>query len=179
MKTISAEQAEIIDAVVAERDVGGLTAAIFEKDIHVTDSLVALFEAPLENDVELIFCGGTSLSKGHGVITRMSEDIDIKVELPAGLSAARQRTAMKAARETVIERLQSLDLAPADRNWITKADESRQVTLRWQYRAHYRQVNALRPELQIELRQSSPKHPVQICRLSTLLIGSRVSRFGP
>jgi hypothetical protein len=38
MKSISVEQVELIDAVLAEKDVGGLTAAIFEKDIHLTDA---------------------------------------------------------------------------------------------------------------------------------------------
>ena len=42
MKTLDGTQIELIDAILAERDVGGLTPAIFEKDIHVTDALLAL-----------------------------------------------------------------------------------------------------------------------------------------
>jgi predicted nucleotidyltransferase component of viral defense system len=80
MRTLTQAQADFVDAVVAEKDVGGLTAAIFEKDIHVTDVLQALF-AIQHAHVRLAFCGGTSLSKCHGVIERMSEDIDIKVIL--------------------------------------------------------------------------------------------------
>jgi hypothetical protein len=42
MKTITPEQIELIDAVLAEVNVGLLTASILEKDVHVTDALQAL-----------------------------------------------------------------------------------------------------------------------------------------
>lgn len=58
MKTITGAQSELIQAVLAERDVGELTAGILEKDIHVTDALEALFTAELPS-IRLIFCGGT------------------------------------------------------------------------------------------------------------------------
>lgn len=39
MKAITPDQAELIEAVLAELDVGLLTASILEKDVHVTDAL--------------------------------------------------------------------------------------------------------------------------------------------
>jgi hypothetical protein len=159
MRTISAEHAERIDAVMAERDVGGLTAAIFEKDIHVTESLACLFAEPVSHDASLIFCGGTSLSKGHGVIARMSEDIDIKVQLEGHLSGGQQTKAMKAVFEVVAGCLSSAGFEPADDQWLTKADQSRQITMRWRYLPRYAQALALRPELQIELRLSTLRRP--------------------
>jgi predicted nucleotidyltransferase component of viral defense system len=80
MKKIGLQQRELVDAVIAERDVGGLTAAIIEKDIHVTDALHAL-DAVCNQHASLVFCGGTSLSKAYAIIERMSEDIDLKVVL--------------------------------------------------------------------------------------------------
>lgn len=41
MKKITSRQRELVDAVIAEKNIGGLTAAILEKDIHVTDALHA------------------------------------------------------------------------------------------------------------------------------------------
>jgi len=42
--------------------------------------------------IQLVFCGGTCLSKAHGLIERMSEDIDFKLVLPQGVSrSARSR----------------------------------------------------------------------------------------
>lgn len=51
MKTITPEQVELIDAVLAEPDVGLLTASILEKDIHVTDALQALMSAQFTQPV--------------------------------------------------------------------------------------------------------------------------------
>jgi len=42
--------------------------------------LKTIFELQFES-VSLVFCGGTSLSKSHGLIERMSEDADLKVVL--------------------------------------------------------------------------------------------------
>lgn len=49
----------------------GIAAALVEKDYWVTHTLWALHETGLE----LWFKGGTSLSKGFGLIQRFSEDL--------------------------------------------------------------------------------------------------------
>lgn len=53
----------------------GVTRQIVEKDFWVCWLLKKLFESELSDDV--IFKGGTSLSKVYGVIERFSEDIDL------------------------------------------------------------------------------------------------------
>lgn len=70
MKILSSERQEHIDALVAETAMGGITAGLPEKDEHLTDALRALFELPLDG-MSLVFCGGTSLSKAHGLIEHM------------------------------------------------------------------------------------------------------------
>ena len=52
----------------------GLTrsAALLEKDVWVVWTLQALFAAPFADD--LVFKGGTSLSKAYNIIQRFSED---------------------------------------------------------------------------------------------------------
>lgn len=85
MKKINLAQLDLIDAIVAEYDIGGLSAAILEKDIHVTDALSAMMQIR-DPEINLIFCGGTRLSKAFGVIERMSEDIDIKIDIKPPLS---------------------------------------------------------------------------------------------
>jgi hypothetical protein len=54
----------------------GIAAALVEKDYWVTHCLWALRDTGLE----LWFKGGTSLSKGFGLIRRFSEDIDLMVQ---------------------------------------------------------------------------------------------------
>jgi predicted nucleotidyltransferase component of viral defense system len=82
MRTLSAERIELIDALVAEANIGDITAGLLEKDEHLTVALQAVFGLGFEH-ASLVFCGGTSLSKAHGLIERMSEDADIKVVLSA------------------------------------------------------------------------------------------------
>ena len=80
MRILAKDRADLIEALVAETDLGRVTAGLLEKDEHLTDALRTVFA--LEFDcVQLVFCGGTSLSKAHGLIERMSEDADIKVVL--------------------------------------------------------------------------------------------------
>src|SRR5271163_4658277 len=50
-----------------------------EKDFWVCWTLDALFNGLPVGGPRLLFKGGTSLSKGHGLISRFSEDIDITV----------------------------------------------------------------------------------------------------
>jgi hypothetical protein len=53
-----------------------IDAALVEKDYWITHALWALHETGLD----LWFKGGTSLSKGFGIIERFSEDLDLMVE---------------------------------------------------------------------------------------------------
>jgi hypothetical protein len=61
----------------------GLHAQFIEKDYWVTQTLRVLND---EFGGHFTFKGGTSLSKGYGLIERFSEDIDVLVVADAGLS---------------------------------------------------------------------------------------------
>ncbi|MFN0008780.1 MAG: nucleotidyl transferase AbiEii/AbiGii toxin family protein [Planctomycetota bacterium] len=52
----------------------GLRAPVIEKDYYVTEALRVIAQAAKD---KVIFKGGTSLSKGWGLIDRFSEDIDL------------------------------------------------------------------------------------------------------
>lgn len=54
----------------------GIATALVEKDYWITHSLWALHETKLA----IWFKGGTSLSKGFGIIERFSEDLDLMIE---------------------------------------------------------------------------------------------------
>ena len=60
-----------IISIVSERK--NVTTDIVEKDYYETMILYLLSQ----KEIEIIFKGGTSLSKAYGVIDRFSEDIDI------------------------------------------------------------------------------------------------------
>jgi Nucleotidyl transferase AbiEii toxin, Type IV TA system len=65
--------ADLVTVVAGHRRVA---AALVEKDYWVTHALWGLHRLGLE----IWFKGGTSLSKGFGLIERFSEDLDLKVE---------------------------------------------------------------------------------------------------
>lgn len=69
------DQAAIVREVAARR---GISAVMVEKDFWVSWTLAVLFVHP-EFREQLVFKGGTSLSKVFGVIKRFSEDIDLSV----------------------------------------------------------------------------------------------------
>ena len=65
--------------VIASRD--GIAPALVEKDYWIMHCLWGL----KQQDFQFQLKGGTSLSKGFGIIKRFSEDIDIRFEPPAGM----------------------------------------------------------------------------------------------
>lgn len=65
---------EALIRLVADRS--GLASGLVEKDYWVTHTLWALHD----QGFEVWFKGGTSLSKGFGLIHRFSEDLDLKLE---------------------------------------------------------------------------------------------------
>ncbi len=74
------DRAELFTAVANTKSA---TAVAIEKDFHVCRTIDAIFHG-LPFRPKPFFKGGTSLSKGYGLIDRFSEDIDIIIS-PAGL----------------------------------------------------------------------------------------------
>ena len=72
---------ERLDALNAAADASGLPPHLLEKDIWVVWALRHLFSGPYAE--QLVFKGGTSLSKAYGVIRRFSEDVDLTYDIRA------------------------------------------------------------------------------------------------
>lgn len=90
MKTITACEHDLI-LNVRNEGLTSLPPGILEKDLLITEVLRTVVAVDGDG-IQLVFCGGTCLSKAHGLIERMSEDIDFKLVLPQGLSrSARSR----------------------------------------------------------------------------------------
>lgn len=74
--------------------------ALVEKDWYVVKALAAIAAAETP-PFRLIFGGGTALSRAHGLIRRMSEDIDLKIVSPSKPS----RAALDNLRSTITDAL--------------------------------------------------------------------------
>jgi hypothetical protein len=99
-------QAEIIRETAARR---GLPFVMVEKDFWVSWTLAVLFGHP-EFGRQLVFKGGTSLSKVFGVIERFSEDIDLSVS-PAFLGISEELVEQADSRNKRAERMEELEAA--------------------------------------------------------------------
>ena len=169
MKALSSERQELIDALVAETAIGGITAGLLEKDEHLTDALRALFSLPLDG-MRLVFCGGTSLSKAHGLIERMSEDADLKIVLSSSsesLSRTQIRKLLSTLKTTVTGTLTSIGLVE-DRHRARAFNENRYFCSAWSYARQYDSTASLRPHLQIELTARSPVLDTVTCQIGSL-----------
>lgn len=169
MKVLSSERQELIDALVAETAIGGITAGLLEKDEHLTDALRALFALPLDG-MRLVFCGGTSLSKAHGLIERMSEDADLKIVLSPSselLSRTQIRKQLSALKTTVSETLTSIGLVE-DKGKARALNENRYFCSEWSYARQYDSIASLRPHMQIELTARSPMLDTVTCQVGSL-----------
>ncbi len=169
MRIISKLQSELIDAVLAEKEVGGLTAAILEKDIHVTEVLHTLAGLDFPN-VRLIFCGGTSLSKAHGLIERMSEDVDLKVVLIGEKMMARNviKKHLGQFKKAVIAAMERLGYVPDAAGFIT-FNENRYFSTTWSYQSWYENDLSLRPHLSLEFTLRTPIFAPVSVSLGTLI----------
>ncbi len=76
---LSASQPDRRDLFVGTGNRLGTAEQNVEKDFWVTWTLDVLFNSSVTEGPRLLFKGGTSLSKGYGLIERFSEDIDITV----------------------------------------------------------------------------------------------------
>lgn len=170
MKTLPQDRLDLIDALLAEADTGDITAALLEKDEHLTDALRAVFGLQFEH-ATLVFCGGTSLSKAHGLIERMSEDADIKIVL-ADSTAPWSKTKLRRylgdeVRKRILQALGATGLIE-DEAARRSLNDNRYVHSQWVYQRAYEGLAALRPNLQFELVVRRPVLPTVTADIGSL-----------
>ena len=182
MRVLANDRAELIEALVAESSLDGITASLLEKDEHLTDALRAVFGLQFEC-VKLVFCGGTSLSKAHGLIERMSEDADLKVVL-TDAGKALSRTKLKRylgdeVRGRVARALADVGLVE-DAERAIALNEYRYMHSQWSYGHRYPASTGLRPNLQLEFTVRAPVLPtaeIPLCALADRLAGTKGASF--
>jgi predicted nucleotidyltransferase component of viral defense system len=126
---------------------GFLRPAPIEKDWYVVKALAAIAAADTA-PFQLVFGGGTALSRAHGLLRRMSEDIDLKI---VGHNEP-TRPALRRLRDTITEALLAAGFRfdPANRAHRDARNESRYTIYRLPYAPITAEEETLRPEIQIE-----------------------------
>lgn len=131
----------------------GTNPGLVEKDWHVVRALGVL--ASLDHtDATPVFSGGTSLSKGWGLIKRFSEDIDFKVAMPAAASGTASRNQRRAFRKRILSAFTANEFELAGDPLI--GNESQFFAANLGYQSHFATGQGLRPHLRVEMSFHTP-----------------------
>lgn len=140
---------ELIEAIATDL---GVDPSFVEKDWYAI-RLVATSINVKQDNLSLVFSGGTSLSKGYGLIRRFSEDLDFKLLLPdAGIT----RPARRNYRRAVVAAIR------AENDWTLPDEDvvARNVSCFFRCQVGYPTTFAvaptLRPGLKLEVTFRSP-----------------------
>jgi hypothetical protein len=156
----------LLETVAQERKVN--EPALVEKDYWIMRALRGLKDCGLHFQLK----GGTSLSKGFGIIHRFSEDIDIHIEsfddIPVSAGPNQDKPAHIESRKTFIERLAKKIAIPGitsvTRDTEFDDEKFRNAGLRLNYDTHFDAVPGLKSGILLEVGfdQTSPHQAVAI-----------------
>lgn len=96
------------DAVIATAQLFKIPEIYIEKDYWVTVALKAIFNSNIKEEV--VFKGGTALSKCFKIVERFSEDVDIVVLSKEGESGNKLKNKLKAVTEAVAKQIPEVEV---------------------------------------------------------------------
>jgi predicted nucleotidyltransferase component of viral defense system len=148
----------VLDRRLVERVAADLLTSpgLVEKDWHVARAIAVL--AGFDHGAAVpAFGGGTSLSKGWGLIKRFSEDIDFKVAMPATVSRNRAKNDRRTYRKRILAALTEADFILAGEP--TRADENHFFSADLFYPNLFDTDPGLRPHIRVEMTLRPPVLP--------------------
>lgn len=122
----------------------GVDPSFVEKDWFAVQVLthIASLEIP-----QIIFTGGTSLSKAYGLIQRFSEDLDFRI---CSATTSFNRSQRKELREIVLNQLRQIEGISIIEESLQSHNESNFFSVDCSYPQTYQPTIALRPHLKLE-----------------------------
>lgn len=137
-----------------------IPANVIEKDYYVTITLKAL----TEKNKDIVFKGGTSLTKCYQLLDRFSEDIDLSYAAESGVPGERRKKQLK---ESIVSTMEELGFH------INNMEEIKSRRNYNCYRADYPTVykhnNILKPELVIETYVAMLSFPTTKCMVDNYI----------
>ena len=133
---------EVLDDIAIEL---GVDPSFIEKDwfaVKILKVVSTLSVSPLK----IIFSGGTSLSKGYGLIKRFSEDLDFRIIGGADITRGNR----KVVRKKIISTIDELTDISVLNDSIISQNESQFFSFSVKYPQAYQLSSALRPHLKLE-----------------------------
>ena len=165
MISITENDYEAILDVRREGLMSGLRLAILEKDVLIAQVL-GLLKRFNWDEFAIVFCGGTSLSKGYRLIDRMSEDIDFKIVVPPCLTRSQSRKRLDKLHRSLSQYLNGLEFelnTPAPKN------ENRYFHFSLGYASRFPKLLALRPGIELDFTANTPRRPPREVEVRSML----------
>lgn len=164
----------------------GLPPAAVEKDFWVTMVLNAVFNT--DNAEDLVFKGGTSLSKAWKIIERFSEDIDLAIDrklfgFDGQLSSSQIRKLRKVAckfiSEEFIVKLENSLIQLGIREFDIsvhqfEASDTDPISIEVSYKSITEKKNYLKPRVVVEISARSLREPFELREIKSM-IGEKYS----
>jgi predicted nucleotidyltransferase component of viral defense system len=136
-----------------------------EKDWY-TQHILGVISKFESDDFQPIFSGGTSLSKGHQLIQRFSEDVDFRMlPLKDNLTRSFRSNYQDRLVEAVLASSSDLQLVRD----VYKRDRSRFLKFQVSYPSQFPLMDAVRPYIQVELSFEPPQLEPQIRPVASLI----------
>ncbi len=149
-----------IQAATAKR----MEAAFVEKDWLVTQ-VISIIGGIKQDGFEVVFSGGTALSKAHNLLYRFSEDVDFRLLCAAEL---RTRKNLSAYKHAVLDALRANAFKIEDHH-VKARDENRFFAIDLEYATAFPREDALRPHIQIEMTARDIQLPQLVLPVSSFL----------
>ena len=147
------------NAILVTSDNTNIAPDFIEKDYWISLVLKRLSESKYVDSV--VFKGGTSLSKGHKLINRFSEDVDVAVILTPGTSGNKIKTLIR-----TVEKEIATDLTEKEVNGVTsKGSRFRKAVYEFPVTLTQKQKSAVPESIIVEINSFAnpfPYHKVAI-----------------
>lgn len=149
MKTITRAEKDVIEIFNFENP-KTIHPSILEKDILLSEVIQVIIESKHES-FDVLFCGGTSLSKGFGIIERMSEDIDFKISFKnEDISTHQKRKLLSLFKKQILINLISIGYSEAQIA-VKSKNNNRTIYFDLSYQTQFPTIKSLRNEIKVEI----------------------------
>lgn len=141
-----------------------MKASFVEKDWLVVQVIKILKDINIDG-FDIVFSGGTALSKAHNLLFRFSEDIDFRVLVSPEL---RNRKSLSSFKHAVLDALRAAGFV-IEEHHVKARDENRFFAIDLEYETAFPRQDSLRPHIQIEMTARDIQLPALTLPVSSFL----------
>lgn len=134
------------DLLIEVATLKGMKESFVEKDWLVVQVIRTIKDINMDG-FEVVFSGGTALSKAHNLLFRFSEDIDFRVLVRPEFH---NRKSLSSFKNAVIDSLRA-DGFSIETHHVRARDENRFFSIDLEYETVFPRQDSLRPHIQIEM----------------------------